>query len=67
MRCSKCGLQIPKGLNSASNAWRRSRDAAVPTQNLNPDILMMKSAEDWYRCDAADVLQAPKVRRILAQ
>jgi hypothetical protein len=25
----------------------------VPIQNLNPDVLMMEPAEDWYRCDAA--------------
>ena len=39
----------------------------VPSQNLNPDILMMKPAEDWYCCDAAHLLRTPKIRRILAQ
>src|ERR1700676_5087918 len=37
--------------------------APVPSQNLNPDILMMKPAEDWYCCDAADLLRTPKIRR----
>jgi hypothetical protein len=40
---------------------------SVPSQNLNPNVLMMKSAEDWYCCDAADLLQTPKIGRILAQ
>jgi hypothetical protein len=31
------------------------------------DVLMMEPAEDWYYCDAADLLRAPKVRRILVQ
>ena len=43
------------------------RATVVPSQNLNPDILMMKPAEDWYCCDAADLLRRPKIRRILAQ
>ena len=38
-----------------------------PSQNLNPDVLMMESAEDWYRCDGAELLRAPKIRRILVQ
>ena len=39
----------------------------VLSQNLNSDILMMESAEDWYRCDAAELLRASKIRRILVQ
>jgi hypothetical protein len=27
---------------------------------------MMKPAEDWYCCDAADLLRTPKIRRVLA-
>ena len=41
--------------------------AAVPTQNLKPDILMMEPAEDWLRCDAADLLRPPKIRSIFIQ
>jgi hypothetical protein len=26
-----------------------------PSQNLNPDVLMMEPAEDWYRCDVPDL------------
>jgi len=40
-------------------------DTAVPSQKLNPDILMMKPAEDWYRCDAADLLRTPKFWNVL--
>jgi hypothetical protein len=40
----------------------RDRRAAVPIQNLNPDVLMMEPAEDWYRCDAAELLRPPKTR-----
>jgi len=43
------------------------RDLVVLSQNLNPDVLMMQSAEDWYRCDGAELLRAPKIRRILVQ
>jgi hypothetical protein len=28
---------------------------------------MMKPAEEWYCCDAADLLRTPKIRRILVQ
>jgi hypothetical protein len=49
------------------HAWTRFRFHDVPSQNLNPDVLMMKPAEDWYCCDAADLLRTPKSRRILAQ
>jgi hypothetical protein len=39
----------------------------VLSQNPNPDVSMMESAEDWYRCDAADLLRAPKIGQILFQ
>ena len=32
-------------------------------QYLNPDVMMMESAEDWYRRDGAELLRAPKNRR----
>ena len=28
---------------------------------------MMEPTEDWYRCDGAELLRAPKIRRILVQ
>jgi hypothetical protein len=34
---------------------------------LNPDVLMMKPAEDWYRCDAAELLRPAKIRSIFIQ
>jgi hypothetical protein len=37
---------------------RRMPTAAVPIQNLNPDILMMEPAEDWHCFNAADLLSA---------
>ena len=40
---------------------------AVLSQNLNPDVLMMQPAQDWYRCDGAELLRSPKIRRILIQ
>ena len=39
----------------------------VLSQNLNPDVLMMESTEDWYRSDAAEPLWAPQIGRILCQ
>jgi SAM-dependent methyltransferase len=39
----------------------------VLSQNLNSDVLMMESTEDWYRCDGAELLRSPKIRRILFQ
>ena len=39
----------------------------VPIQNLIPDILMMQPAEDWYRCDMADLLRTPKIWSIFLQ
>jgi hypothetical protein len=46
---------------------RPGASTTVPSQNLNLDVLMMKSAENWYCFDMADLLQAPKIRRILLQ
>ncbi len=31
--------------------------AGVLSQNLNPDVLMMEPAEDWYCCDGAELRQ----------
>ena len=39
----------------------------VLSQNLNSDVLMMESAEDWYRCDGAELLRTPKIGCVLVQ
>ncbi len=39
----------------------------VPVQNLKPHVLMMQAAEDWYHCDAADLLRRPKIWSIFLQ
>ena len=39
----------------------------VPIQKLNPDVLMVDTAEDRYRCDAAELLRPPKIRSIFIQ
>jgi hypothetical protein len=41
-------------------------NAVVPSQNLNPDVLMMKP-DDWYCCYASDLLRTLKIPRMLAQ
>jgi hypothetical protein len=37
------------------------------SQDLNPDILVMQPAQNWYCCDGAELVRAPKIRRILVQ
>jgi hypothetical protein len=39
----------------------------VPGQKIDPDVLMMEPAEDWYCCDASGLLRTPKIRCILGQ
>ena len=39
----------------------------VPTENLNRNVAMMQTAEEWNRRDAADQLRAPKIRRVFIQ
>ena len=39
----------------------------LPVQNLNPDVLMMEHAEDWYSCDAAGLLSPSKMWSIFIQ
>src|SRR5260221_12525691 len=34
-------------------------------QNLNSDLLMMDSSEDWYRCDGAELLWTRKIGCVL--
>ena len=40
---------------------------SVCAENLDSDVSVMESAEDWYRCDWAELLRAAKMRRILVQ
>jgi hypothetical protein len=54
-------------LDELRERWKAMFGKAVPIQNLNPDVLMMEPAEDWYRCDAAELLRPPKIRSILIQ
>jgi hypothetical protein len=47
---------------------RNSRQpAAARLQNLNLDIRMMQTAQDWNRGDTTDLLRLPKIGRILVQ
>jgi len=46
---------------------RSGGGSPVPIQNLNPDVLMVEPAEDWYRCDAAELLRPPKIRSVFIQ
>ena len=39
----------------------------VPIQNLNADVSMVESAEDWHRRDVADLLSPPRIRSIFIQ
>jgi len=54
-------------LRKSGATCRTGQGLAVLTQNLNPDILMMQPAKDWNRCDASELLGAPKVRSIFIQ
>src|SRR5258708_4924150 len=39
----------------------------VPSQNLDPDVLMMEPAEHRYRCDAAGLLPPSKIWSVFIQ
>jgi hypothetical protein len=39
----------------------------VCTENLNPHVMVMKSAEDWVRFDISSPLNRTRGRRIFAQ
>jgi len=56
---------IYKGLISDQDI--ASAKTLVPIQNLKPDVLMMEPAEDWYRCDASDLLRWPKIWSVFIQ
>ena len=66
---SGCASPITSPLmnRAARFAPGKRRWCVVLSQNLNPDVLMMKSTEDWYGCDAAEPLWAPQIGRILCQ
>ncbi len=57
---------IPSAFSSVQ-AKRPTAVTVVPNQKLNPDVLMMESTENWDRGDAAELLRAPNMRRILVQ
>jgi hypothetical protein len=44
-----------------------SRTKGVLSQNLNANILMMQPAEDWDRCDAAELVPPPELWNVLLQ
>jgi len=58
-------LQIKSG--SVMVASRFTHFPAMLSQNLNSDVLMMESTEDWYRRDGAELLRTPKIRCVLVQ
>jgi len=60
-------LCVDEGAYAEGKHLRIETASAVLSQTLNPDVLMMKSAEDWYRCNSAELVRAPKIRRILVQ
>ena len=43
------------------------KEPPVCTENLNPDVMVMKSAEDRVRLDIPDPLNGTKGRRIFVQ
>jgi hypothetical protein len=43
------------------------RPTALRAENLNPDVLVMQSANQEVRHDASDLLNRAKERRILVQ
>jgi hypothetical protein len=45
---------IPEPVDPVGNA-----PPPPSTQLLNPDVFMMEPVEDWYRCDAAELLRPP--------
>ena len=47
--------------------WSKKYERPLLSQNLNPDVLMMQPTQNWYGCDGAELLRAPKIRRILVQ
>ena len=45
----------------------RPKNRPVCTENLNPDVMVMKAAEDGVRFDASDPLNGARDRRIFIQ
>jgi hypothetical protein len=41
--------------------------SVVLGRNLNPYILVVQPTQNWYGCDGAGLLRAPKIGRILFQ
>jgi len=59
-------FEVKSPRSEKSFAAQRS-GRAVLSQNLNPDILMIQPTQNCDACDGAELLRAPKVRRILVQ
>jgi hypothetical protein len=70
IECQNLLLPQIVDLEKLRQPWRPTVlviDHVVPIQNLNPDVLVMEPTEDWYRCDAADLLRPAKIRSIFVQ
>jgi hypothetical protein len=52
---------------SFKNMADRGLVPAVPTGNIDPNVLMMQPAQHGQRGDIADRLRAPEVGRVLVQ
>jgi hypothetical protein len=39
----------------------------VPTENSDPNVMVMQTSENWQRCDVADSLRSPEGRCLFVQ
>jgi hypothetical protein len=53
--------------SNVPNAFHFSRRSPVCAENLDPAVLVMKTAENRSRCDGAEALNRPMDRRVLVQ
>ena len=56
-------------INSSGNPARSQnvRLSGCPYRKLDPDVLVVQSAENWHRYDAAEWLDGARRRRVLIQ
>jgi hypothetical protein len=60
--------RVCRGLGGLPNVYiLKPIGRLVPSQKLSPDVLVMESAEDRDRCNAAELLGSPKIWRIFSQ
>jgi hypothetical protein len=52
---------------SSRDTPMRLHDLAVCTENLDPDVVVMKAAKDWVRPNASGPLDGARDRRIFIQ